>query len=48
MGETVSNFSPVVFDPFLFIIACYNAMHTILDEFELRLARTTDYGVSCP
>ena len=38
----------VTFDPILFILAGNEDMHKISDEFEFRLDRTTDYGVSCP
>ena len=32
----------------LIILAGNEDMHNILDEFEFRPDRTTDYGVSCP
>ena len=32
----------------LYILARSADMHNILDEFEFRPDRTTDYGVSCP
>ena len=46
-GENLHLFS-IVFDPILFILADNKDMHKILDEFEFRPDRTTDYGVSCP
>ena len=36
------------FHPILFILADNDDMHESSDEFEFRLARTTDCGVSCP
>ena len=38
----------VAIDPILFKLAGNKNMHNILDEFEFRSDRTTDYGVSCP
>ena len=38
----------VAIDPILFKLAGNEYMHNILDEFEFRPDRTTDYGVSCP
>ena len=38
----------VVSDPILFILAGNKDMHKILDEFQFRPRRTTDYGVRCP
>ena len=38
----------VAIDPILFKLAGNEDMHNILDEFEFRPDRTTDYGVSCP
>ena len=38
----------VVFYRIFFILAGNQDMHKILDEFEFRPDRTTDYGVSCP
>ena len=38
----------VVFDPILFMLAGNEDMHKILDKFEFRPDRTTDYGFSCP
>ena len=43
------NFFSVAIDPILFKLAGNEDMHNnILDEFEFRPDRTTDYGVSCP
>ena len=48
-GENdVSTFSRMFFYPILFILAGNEDMHKILDEFEFRPDRATDYGVSCP
>ena len=48
-GENdVSTFSQLFFYPILFILAGNEDIHKILDEFEFRPDRTTDYGVSCP
>ena len=41
------HFFSVAIDPILFKLACNEDMHYILDEFEFRPDRTTDYGVSC-
>ena len=41
-------FFSVAIDPILFKPAGNEDMHNILDEFEFRPDRTTDYGVSCP
>ena len=38
----------VAIDPILFKLAGNEDMRNILDEFEFRPDRTTDYGVSCP
>ena len=35
-------------DPIFFKLAGYKDMHNIMNEFEFRPDRTTDYGVSCP
>ena len=35
-------------DPIFFKLACNKDMHNIMNEFEFRPDRTTDYGVSCP
>ena len=35
-------------DPIVFKLAGNKDMHNIMDEFEFRPDRTTDYGVSCP
>ena len=35
-------------DPILFKLADNKDMHNIMNEFEFRPDRTTDYGVSCP
>ena len=35
-------------DPIFFKLAGNKDMHNIMNEFEFRLDRTTDYGVSCP
>ena len=42
------HFFSVAIDPILFKLAGNEDMHNILDEFEFRPGRTTDYGVSCP
>ena len=42
------HFVSVAIDPILFKLAGNEDMHNILDEFEFRPDRTTDYGVSCP
>ena len=42
------HFFSVAIDPILFKLAGNEDMHNILDEFEFRADRTTDYGVSCP
>ena len=35
-------------DPIFFRLAGNKDMHNIMNEFEFRPDRTTDYGVSCP
>ena len=35
-------------DPIFFKLAGNKDMHNIMNEFEFRPVRTTDYGVSCP
>ena len=40
------HFFSVAIDPMLFKFAGNEDMHNILDEFEFRPDRTTDYGVS--
>ena len=35
-------------DPTFFKLAGNKDMHNIMNEFEFRPDRTTDYGVSCP
>ena len=47
-GNDVSTFSQLFFYPILFILAGNEDMHKVLDEYEFRPGRTTDYGVSCP
>ena len=42
------HFFFVAIDPILFKLTGNKDMHNILDEFEFRPNRTTDYGVSCP
>ena len=42
------HFFSVAIDPILFKLTGNEDMHNILDEFEFRQDRTTDYGVSCP
>ena len=42
------HFFSIAIDPILFKFAGNEDMHNILDEFEFRPDRTTDYGVSCP
>ena len=42
------HFFSVAIDQILFKLTGNEHMHNILDEFEFRPYRTTDYGVSCP
>ena len=42
------HFFSVAIDPIPFKLTGNEDMHIILDEFEFRPDRTTDYGVSCP
>ena len=42
------HFFSAAIDPILFKLTGNEDMHNILDEFEFRPDRTTDYGVSCP
>ena len=42
------HFFSVAIDPILFKLTGNEDMHNILDEFEFRPDRTTDYRVSCP
>ena len=42
------HFFSVAIDLILFKLTGNEDMHNILDEFEFRPDRTTDYGVSCP
>ena len=42
------HFFSVVIDPILFKLTGNEDMHNILDEFEFRPDRTTNYGVSRP
>ena len=42
------HFFSVAIDPILFKLTGNEEMHNILEEFEFRPDRTTDYGVSCP
>ena len=42
------HFFSVAIDPILFKLADNEDMRNILDEFEFRPDRTTEYGVSCP
>ena len=42
------HFFSVAIDPILFKLTGNEDMHNILDEFEFRPDRSTDYGVSCP
>ena len=35
-------------DPIFFKLASNKDMHNIMNEFQFRPDRTTDYGVSCP
>ena len=42
------HFFSVAIDPILFKLTGNEDVHYILDEFEFRPDRTTDYGVSCP
>ena len=46
--KTVLPVFSAVFDRILFILAGNYDIHKSLDEFEIRLNPTTDYGVSCP
>ena len=48
MGKTTSSRFLSVFDRILFILAGNDNMHESLDEFEIWLDSTADYGVSCP
>ena len=48
MGKRRHHIFSNTFDQILFILAGNNDMHESLDEFEIRLDSTTDYGVSCP
>ena len=48
LGKWCLHLFLVVFDTVLLILAGNEDMHKILDEFEFRSDRTTDYGVSCP
>ena len=41
------HFFSVAIDPIRFKLTGNEVMHNILDEFEFRPDRTTDYGVSC-
>ena len=41
------HFFSVAIDPILFKLTGNEDMHNIVDEFEFRPDRTTDYGVSC-
>ena len=42
------HFFSVAIDPILFKLTCNEDMHNILNEFEFRPDRTTNYGVSFP
>ena len=42
------HFFSVAIDLIFFKLAGNEDMHNILDDFEFRPDRTTDYGVSCP
>ena len=42
------HFFSVAIEPILFKLAGNEDMHNIMNEFEFRPDRTTDYGVSCP
>ena len=46
--KTASSRFLECFDRILFILAGNDDMHESLDEFEIWLDLTTDYGVSCP
>ena len=48
MGKRRHHVFSNVFDRILFILAGNDDMHESLDEFEIWLDSTTDYGVSCP
>ena len=48
MGKTASSRFLKCFDQILFILAGNDDMNESLDEFEIWLDLTTDYGVSCP
>ena len=45
-GKRCIHLFSVAFNPIVFILAGNEDMHKISDEFECRLDRTTDYGVS--
>ena len=48
MGENVVNaLAPSFFDRIFFILAGNKNIYNISDEFEIRLDRTKDFGVSC-
>ena len=48
MGKRRHHVFSNAFDQILFILAGNNDMHESLDEFEILLDWTKDYGVSCP
>ena len=48
LKQSTSPLFSIAIDPILFKLAGNEDMHNILDEFEFRPDRTTDYGVSCP
>ena len=48
MGKRASSRFLECFDWILLILAGNNDMHESLDEYEIWLDSTTDYGVSCP
>ena len=48
MGKQCHHVFSNSFDQILFIFAGNDGMHDSLDEYEIWLDLTTDYGVSCP
>ena len=48
LKKSMSSRISVDIDPIFFKLAGNKDMHNIMNEFEFRPDRTTDYGVSCP
>ena len=48
MGKWRIHVFSKIFDWILFILAGNDDIHKSLDEFEILLDLTTDYGISCP